>query len=77
MEMEIKNYKKLLQLRRDLQQIGEIQFGFFNINKRLPLSSITTNDQTTELVETYEEYLEQIRQIVNENEGTKHDQNKK
>lgn len=77
MEMEIKNYKKLLQLRRDLQQIGEIQFGFFNINKRLPLSSITTNDQTTELVETYEEYLEQIRQIVNENEGTKHDQTKK
>ena len=75
--MEIKNYKKLLQLRRDLQQIGEIQFGFFNINKRLPLSSITTNDQTTELVETYEEYLEQIRQIVNENEGTKHDQTKK
>lgn len=62
--MDSQTFEKLLKLRRTLSAIGEINFAFFNFNKRYPLSSISSNTQADAISETYEDYIDEIKETI-------------
>lgn len=65
-KIEISLLKKLMKLRGTLDAVSQISWSFSMLNKQHPASTLT-NEEAGELVQTYQEFLDELEKLLRDN----------